>query len=85
MPTLSTHHQRHATAPTAKIEDTCSGAIACQLIDAHFPGKVPMQKVQWDARNDYEYVNNYKGVPLGSLLPPRLWLPTPPTPHTRLV
>lgn len=45
---------------TAKIEETCSGAIACQLIDAHFPGKVPMQKVQWDARNDYEYVNNYK-------------------------
>eukprot|EP00619_Florenciella_sp_RCC1007_P004964 CAMPEP_0205925246 /NCGR_PEP_ID=MMETSP1325-20131115/17817_1 /ASSEMBLY_ACC=CAM_ASM_000708 /TAXON_ID=236786 /ORGANISM="Florenciella sp., Strain RCC1007" /LENGTH=54 /DNA_ID=CAMNT_0053293749 /DNA_START=25 /DNA_END=185 /DNA_ORIENTATION=+ len=22
---------------TAKIEETCSGAIACQLIDAHFP------------------------------------------------
>lgn len=43
-----------------KIETTCTGAIACQLIDAHFPGKVPMSKVNWEARNDYEYVNNYK-------------------------
>lgn len=22
-----------------KIETTCTGAVACQLIDAHFPGK----------------------------------------------
>jgi microtubule-associated protein, RP/EB family len=43
-----------------KIESTCTGAIACQLLDAHFPGNVQMAKVNWEARNDYEYVNNYK-------------------------
>ena len=43
-----------------KIEQTCTGAIACQLIDAHFPGQLPMSKVNWEARNDYEYFNNYK-------------------------
>ena len=26
----------------SKIEQTCTGAIACQLIDAHFPGNVTM-------------------------------------------
>eukprot|EP00617_Octactis_speculum_P002175 CAMPEP_0185770642 /NCGR_PEP_ID=MMETSP1174-20130828/60301_1 /TAXON_ID=35687 /ORGANISM="Dictyocha speculum, Strain CCMP1381" /LENGTH=314 /DNA_ID=CAMNT_0028456169 /DNA_START=1 /DNA_END=945 /DNA_ORIENTATION=- len=43
-----------------KIEETCSGAVACQLIDAHFPGKIPMSKVNWEAKNDYEYISNYK-------------------------
>ena len=43
-----------------KIEATCTGAIACQLVDAHFPGKIPMSKVNWEARNDYEYFGNYK-------------------------
>lgn len=43
-----------------KIETTCTGAVACQLLDAHFPGNVQMSKVNWEARNDYEYVNNYK-------------------------
>mmetsp|Transcript_6368 Transcript_6368/g.14676 ORF Transcript_6368/g.14676 Transcript_6368/m.14676 type:complete len:327 (+) Transcript_6368:55-1035(+) len=43
-----------------KIEMTCTGAIACQLIDAHFPGNVQMGKINWEARNDYEYTNNYK-------------------------
>lgn len=44
----------------AKIEDTASGAIACQIADAVFPKEVPMSKIKWDARNDYEFVHNYK-------------------------
>ncbi|CAM9494549.1 unnamed protein product [Ectocarpus sp. 12 AP-2014] len=44
----------------SKVEETCSGAVACQLVDSLFPGKVPMSKVNWDARNDSEYINNYK-------------------------
>jgi len=37
-----------------KIEQTCTGAIACQLLDAHFPGNVQMSKLNWEARSDYE-------------------------------
>lgn len=44
-----------------KIEDTASGAIACQLTDIMYPdAKVPMSKVNWSANKDFEYVNNYK-------------------------
>eukprot|EP00752_Nemacystus_decipiens_P016779 g15016.t1 len=44
----------------SKVEETCSGAVACQLVDSLFPGKVPMSKVNWDAKMDSEYINNYK-------------------------
>jgi len=43
-----------------KIEQTCTGAIACQIMDAISPGSVPMHKVNWNAKIDYEYVGNYK-------------------------
>lgn len=43
-----------------RIEETCSGAVACQLCDSLYPGKVNMSKVRWDAKADFEYVQNYK-------------------------
>ena len=46
-----------------KIEETCSGAIACQLCDALYgpeSRKVPMHKVKWDCKADFEYTQNYK-------------------------
>ena len=40
---------------------TCSGAVACQLMDIlHGPGTVNMKKVDFNVRNEWEYVNNYK-------------------------
>ncbi|OQS02252.1 hypothetical protein THRCLA_05359 [Thraustotheca clavata] len=43
-----------------KVEQTCTGAVACMILDSIFPGKVPMSKVDWSANKDYEYINNYK-------------------------
>lgn len=44
----------------AKIEETSNGAVACQVLDSLFPSMVPMQKVNWGAKNDYDIINNYK-------------------------
>ena len=43
-----------------KIEDTAPGAIACQLTNLIFPGSIPMSRVNWSARSDYEFIQNYK-------------------------
>jgi len=43
-----------------RIEDTASGAIACQLLDIMYPNTLPMHKVNWSANKDFEYIANYK-------------------------
>lgn len=43
-----------------KVEQTASGAVACQLLDRIYPGKVPLNKVNWEAKLDYEFLGNYK-------------------------
>lgn len=43
-----------------KIEHLANGAAYCSVIDAVFPGTVAMNKVNWMARNDFEFVQNYK-------------------------
>lgn len=43
-----------------KVEETANGASACQVLDIMFKGKVPMRKVNWGAKNDYDMVKNYK-------------------------
>jgi len=44
----------------AKIEQTATGAVACQLMDYIFPGSIPMKRVNWEAKSDFQYIENYK-------------------------
>lgn len=43
-----------------KIEQVCTGAAHCQIMDALFPGQIQLNKVNFYARFDYEYIKNYK-------------------------
>ena len=43
-----------------KIEQTASGAVACQLTEYLFPNSIPMSRVDWAAKSSHEYVANYK-------------------------
>eukprot|EP01086_Lenisia_limosa_P013069 TRINITY_DN41868_c0_g1_i1.p1 TRINITY_DN41868_c0_g1~~TRINITY_DN41868_c0_g1_i1.p1 ORF type:complete len:258 (+),score=92.71 TRINITY_DN41868_c0_g1_i1:67-840(+) len=43
-----------------KVEQFASGAPHCAILDAVFPGKVPLQKVKFDAKHPYEFEKNFK-------------------------
>lgn len=43
-----------------KIEQLGTGAVYCQLIDILYPGKIPLAKINWKAKFDYEFVVNFK-------------------------
>lgn len=46
-----------------KVEQCASGAVHCQILDSIYPdAKIPMAKVNWDAKSDYEFTNNFKIV-----------------------
>jgi hypothetical protein len=43
-----------------KIEQLGSGAVYCQVVDVVHPGSISMAKVNWKAKNDYEFISNYR-------------------------
>ena len=43
-----------------KVEQMATGALYCNLFDALHPGTIPMKKVDFNVKFDYEYVNNWK-------------------------
>jgi len=45
-----------------KVEQCATGAIFCQILDSIYPKNVAMSKVNWAAKNEYEFLNNWKFV-----------------------
>uniref|UniRef100_A0A7S2TV26 Uncharacterized protein n=1 Tax=Lotharella oceanica TaxID=641309 RepID=A0A7S2TV26_9EUKA len=43
-----------------KVEELATGAIHCQILDAMYPRKVKMSKVNFGARYDHEFTLNFK-------------------------
>jgi len=43
-----------------KVEECATGAFYCQVLDCIYPGQIRMNLVNWNAKNDYEWVNNFK-------------------------
>merc|ERR1712071_332828 len=44
----------------AKIEQCATGSVYCAVMDALYPGTFQFSKVKWDAKHEYEFVENYK-------------------------
>lgn len=43
-----------------KVENLCSGAAYCQLMDLMWPGCIPLKRVKFEAQQDYQYIENFK-------------------------
>jgi RP/EB family microtubule-associated protein len=43
-----------------KVEDAHAGWVYCQMLDACFPGQVPLHRVNFSAKTEYEKLQNLK-------------------------
>lgn len=43
-----------------RIEQFASGNLYCQILDVLYPGKINLSKVNWKAKLEWEFVNNFK-------------------------
>ena len=43
-----------------KVEDAHSAWVYCQIMDSIFPGQVPLHRVNFAAKTEYEKIGNYK-------------------------
>ena len=48
-----------------KIEQFCSGAAYCQVMDMLFPGSIALKKVKFQAKLEHEYIQNFKILQAG--------------------
>ncbi|KAL4465704.1 hypothetical protein ABPG72_012386 [Tetrahymena utriculariae] len=48
-----------------KVEQLGSGNIYCQLFDVIYPGKIPLSKLKWKAKHEYEFTHNFKMLQKG--------------------
>jgi len=44
----------------AKVEQVCNGAALCQIFDCIFPGTVPLNKLNFDSKLEYKWIENFK-------------------------
>jgi len=47
-------------AQFGKIEELCTGAAQCQIMDMLFPGSVAIKRVKFDTKLEHEYIQNFK-------------------------
>ena len=43
-----------------KVEEACTGAVYCQVIEALHPGTIKLAQVKTKARSEYDYICNFK-------------------------
>jgi len=48
--------------PMKKVDEMSSAICYAQLLDALFPGKVPVTKINFNAKNEYDLINNWKVI-----------------------
>jgi RP/EB family microtubule-associated protein len=48
------------TTRYTNIEDLCTGAAYCQLMDKLFPGSVSMSRIKYKTKLEHEYIQNFK-------------------------